>query len=366
MTKPSLLELPPGVQLVYLAEGGANVVYRFVSAVKSPLAAKRDPRKLLSPVAFEAAERFTGKLLRLRKDTAANVPYKEIVQNFNTIVRPLFKADELVDQTLIRLPDGLIHRCNEQLRLAEVSGGRPKKRHGGYLSLTEPFGLLVTDMTTFDEPGSTLAELKPKWLVQSPSAPTTAHRCRTCALREMKNYDASLMGQKEQRSFCPLDLVSETFEDVLRATTFIKGCSDRTRLASILFNNPTLQKLLSHQSAYHKVGLHGPPPQSRETSLDMTLRDCTMYIKVCTYSDTLSKDIVATDVRQQIPKDEKLPVEIRLGDLDLKTGAGGKAEYWRDIEIQLIEGGWYDGLNSTQEASECVLHISPAIQRPTA
>ncbi|KAJ5443797.1 uncharacterized protein N7458_007669 [Penicillium daleae] len=325
MTKPSLLELPPGVQLVYLAEGGANVVYRFVSAVKSPLPAKRSQKAFVS-------------------NTAANVSYKEIMQNFNAIVRPLFRDDELVDQTLIQLPEGLIHRCNEQLRLAETNGERPKKRHGGYLSLTEPFGLLVTDMTTFDEPGSTLAELKPKWLTQSPSAPATAHRCRTCALREMKNCDARSLGQKEQRSFCPLDLVSETFEQVLRVTDFIKGCSDRVRLAHILFRNPTLQKLLSHQKAYHTVGLHGPPAQSRENSLDMTLRDCTMYIK--------------------IPQDEKSPVEIRLGDLDLKTGAGGKAQYWRDLELQLIEGGWYDGFKSTQESCECALQHSSAHQHP--
>lgn len=297
MTKPSLLELPPGVQLVYLAEGGANVVYRFVSAVKSPIATKRDPRQPLSPGAFEAAEPFTGKLLRLRKDTAANVSYKEIMQNFNTTVRPLFKADELVDQTLIQLPEGLVHRCNEQLLLAESNGGRPQKRHGGYLSLTEPFGLLVTDMTTFDDPGSTLAELKPKWLIQSPSAPATALRCRTCALRKMKNYDARSLGQKEQRSFCPLDLVSETFEDVLRATRFIKGCGDRTRLAQILFCNPTLQKLLSHQKTFCKVGLHGPPVQSIETSLDMTLRDCTLYIKV-RISPSHSPIRRMTDIRQ--------------------------------------------------------------------
>lgn len=44
-------------------------------------------------------------------------------------------------------------------------------------------------------------------------------------------------------------------------------------------------------------------------------------------------------------------VEIRLGDLDLKTGAGGKSKYWRDVEINLIDGGWYHG--DSQEASEC-------------
>lgn len=285
MTKPSLLELPPGVQLVYLAEGGANVIYRFVSAPAKSLT--KDLRKLLSPLQIESLEHhtlpafFRGKLLRLRKETAADLSYKDIVQNFNNIVRPLFKPEELVDQTLIRLPDGLIQRCNEQLHIDELNGKRPKKRHGGYLSLNEPFGLLITDMTTADDPSATLAELKPKWLIQSPSAPANAQRCRTCALREMKNHEARRMGQNEQRSFCPLDLVSDHPDNVLRATKFIKGCNDQHRLAKILHRNPTLQKLQSHQKSRNEVGLLGPPALSQDMSLDMTLRDCTMYIKVC-------------------------------------------------------------------------------------
>lgn len=286
MTKPSLLELPVGLQLVYLAEGGANVVYRFVSApVKSAFTVKKEPKRP-PPITIDSIEhcgvpaQFRGKLLRLRKATAADVSYKEIVQSFNTIVRPLFKPEELIDQTLIRLPEGLIQHCNEQLHIAELHGLRPKKRHGGYLCLNEPFGLLITDMTTTDDPGATLAELKPKWLTQSPSAPATARRCRTCALREMKNHEALKLGHKEQRSFCPLDLVSERFENVLRATTFIKGCNDRARLARILFRNPILRNLQSLQKSWQGVGLLGLPEQSRETSLDMTLRDCTMFIKV--------------------------------------------------------------------------------------
>ncbi|KAJ5090312.1 Inositol-pentakisphosphate 2-kinase [Penicillium argentinense] len=332
MTKPSLLELPPGVQLVYLAEGGANVIYRFVPT-KSHLAVKQHPRSPLDPQLLSAA--FGGKLLRLRKETKAAVSYREIVHNFDAKIRPLFHTDELVDQNLIRLPDGLLAHCNELLRLSELNGERPKKRHGGYLCSSEPFGLLITDMTIFNEPGATLAELKPKWLLQSPSAPDTANRCRTCALREMKNYESRRLGLKESRSFCPLDLVSDRFENVLRATTFIKGCNDRARLARILFRNPTLQNIQSRQKSFREVGLLGPSAQSRETSLDMTLRDCTMFIK--------------------IPADEKSPVQIRLGDLDLKTGAGGKAQYWRDLEHQLIDEGWYRGSNPGQEPSECAL-----------
>ncbi|KAJ5643186.1 uncharacterized protein N7484_005693 [Penicillium longicatenatum] len=337
MTNPSLLELPQGVQLVYLAEGGANVIYRFVAApIKSSLVV-REPKRPVSPMIDEPRlpAGFQGKLLRLRKKTAGNISYKEINRNFNTIVRPLFRPEELVDQSLILLPGGLIQRCNEQLVATELSGQRPKKRHGGYLCADEPFGLLITDMTTFDTPGAMLAELKPKWLTQSPSAPPMARRCRTCALREMKNCDARSSGSKEQRSFCPLDLVSGRFEDVLRATTLVKGCNDRTRLAHILFHNPILQRLRSQQTSWAKVGLLGPPALSQKTSLDMTLRDCTMFIK--------------------IPRDRETPVEIRLGDLDLKTGAGGKSTYWRKIELQLLDGGWYAGSNSSQEPSDCAL-----------
>lgn len=262
MTKPSLLELPTGVQLIYLAEGGANVIYRFVNPIDT-----------ISP-------QLQGKLLRLRKETAAGITYKEIARNFDTIIRPLFKSDELVDQTLIRLPDTLLSRCNEQLRAAERDGQRPRKRHGTYLCLTEPFGLLITDMTADDS--SILAELKPKWLNQSPSAPETAHRCRTCALREMKNH-AAFVGVKEQRSFCPLDLVSERYENVLRATGLIRGCTDRSRLAHILFRNPTLLRLQSLQKTEREVGLLGPLAQSRDMSLAMTLRDCTMFVRVSTH-----------------------------------------------------------------------------------
>lgn len=289
MTKPGLLELPPEVQLAYLAEGGANVICRFASAPVKPKG-DRDPKKALRPVPVkldtieqcQVPAQFRGKLLRLRKETTADLSYTEMIQTFNTTIRPLFDPSELVDQTLVRLSDGLIQRCNEHLRIAEVNGTRPKKRHGGYLCTNEPFGLLITDMTAFDDPGATLAEFKPKWLVQSPSAPSNARRCRTCALREMKNHEALRLGQKEQRSFCPLDLISERFEDVFRATAFIKGCKDRSQLARILHRHPTLLKLQSLQKARQEVGLAGPRSLSREISLDMTIRDCSLFIRVCT------------------------------------------------------------------------------------
>ncbi|KAL2007693.1 hypothetical protein VTN00DRAFT_7675 [Thermoascus crustaceus] len=340
MTKPNTLELPPGAKLLYLAEGGANVIYRIVVApVDMPLSSKEYCTAGVPPPTVIGdpclPQQLKGKLLRLRKDTNSGIPYQETARNFDKVIRPLFNPAELVDQTLVRLPKGLVQRCNEQLRADELHGIRPKKRHGVYLSTVEPFGLLVTDMTTYYNPGMCLAELKPKWLLQSPSAPPNSKRCRTCALREMKNHDARKVGAKEERSFCPLDLVSDKFEDVARATRFIKGCHDKARLARLLYRNSTLLKLHAHQKVKKEVGLHGEPAQSREMSIAMTLRDCTMFIKV--------------------PHNEGQPVEIRLGDLDLKTAAGGKAQYWLDIENRLINEGWYSGERKGQEHSECAL-----------
>lgn len=57
-------------------------------------------------------------------------------------------------------------------------------------------------------------------------------------------------------------------------------------------------------------------------------------------------------------------MEIRLGDLDLKTGAGGKAGYWRDLETQLIEQDWYRGSECDQIPSECALHLQRSLPRP--
>lgn len=343
MTKSNFLELPAGVRLVYLAEGRANVVFRFVSASAtlpvSPGNSHNNSDTVPSVNGSSVPDlpvQLRGKLLRLRKEIPSGISYQEITKNFDKVIRPLFSPEELVDQHLVCLPKGLVQHCNDLLRIGEKTGERPHKRHGVYLSVGEPMGLLVTDMTIFEHPGFSLAEFKPKWLLQSPSAPPNSRRCRTCALRDMKNKEAREAGKKEQRSFCPLDLVSDKFEDVLRAARFIKGCRDPVRLARALYRNSTLLKLKAHQAAINDVGLNGPLAQSREKSTAMILRDCTMYIK--------------------LSKDEKGSIEVRLGDLDLKTGAGGKAKYWLDLESRLILEGWYAGAHGGEKYNcECSL-----------
>jgi inositol-pentakisphosphate 2-kinase len=287
MTPAPVLELPAGVQLLYLAEGGANIVYRMLlppvdltsSEVEHYGNGTPPPTEIED---YDPADPFEGKLLRLRKDVKYGIPYEDTARNFDKVLRSQFGPEELVDQRLVRLPAGLVHFCNEQLRASERTGRRPVKRHGVYLSTTEPFGLLITDMTEANHLGSTVAEFKPKWLLQSPSAPSNAKRCRTCALREMKNHKAHKAGLKEERSFCPLDLVSGKMEDVARAVRFIKGCPDKNRLTRTLYRNSTLLKLREYQESRNDVGLAGHPANSTDMSLGMTLRDCTMFIKVRT------------------------------------------------------------------------------------
>jgi inositol-pentakisphosphate 2-kinase len=364
MTQPKLLELPLGAQLVYLAEGGANIIYRIVLPASLPKSSRLGPSSPVANDSFTVPAEFKGKLLRLRKDTPAGVSYQEIVRNFDKNIRPLFKPEELVDQELHYLPKGLVQRCNEQLRAAELTGKRPKQRRGVFLSVTEPFGLLVTDMTSYGNPGTDVAELKPKWLLQSPSAPTGARKCRTCALRDMKNHDARRVGAMETRSFCPLDLVSDKFEHVLRATKFVKGQKDHARLARVLYRNPTLLKLLAHQKNMKDVGNYGPSPSSRDKSLAMTIRDCTMFIKVA-ITHRASGIARGRTNWLQMPRNEKGRVEIRLGDLDLKTASGGKAQYWLDLEHRLINDGWYMGAKGNTLPCDCALQGSRAQSPPS-
>lgn len=271
-------ELPTGIQLIYLAEGGANIVYRILPSPGDIPIGTHSPTEIENLGSL--GRLLEGKLLRLRKDVKHTLPYKENAWNFDRVIRPLFSPDELVDQILVVLPPGLVHQCNEQLRADEEDGKRPPNRHGINLSTTEPFGLLVTDMTSSPISGFTMIEFKPKWLVQSPSAPAKSSRCRTCALREMKNQEARKAGIKEARSFCPLDLISDKIENVHRATQFLKGCHDQSRVTQYLYRNSTILKLRAYQCEMNDVGLYGQPPQSPSMSASMSLRDCTMFFKV--------------------------------------------------------------------------------------
>lgn len=305
----SIPEIGADVRLEYLAEGGANIVYRISlpsqdnkelqpSEIPYYGSSTPPPTEIEDELAMTAdmdtdIDIFTGKLLRLRKNVGFGLPYREIANDFCTTIRPLFERDELVDQVLVRVPPALIQQCNGKLQDSERIGKRPVFRHGIYLAEDEPLGMLITDMTnsstsTTTTTGSmaavTIAELKPKWLIQSPSAPENARRCRTCALRDMKEADRVQVATLQKPAFCPFDLISEKEEGIQRAIQRIfsaNGSSHQTRvIAKALYQHPTLMKLLSLQRLHNEVGLNGPPGDSKVTSLSMTLRDCSIFLKV--------------------------------------------------------------------------------------
>lgn len=51
-------------------------------------------------------------------------------------------------------------------------------------------------------------------------------------------------------------------------------------------------------------------------------------------------------------------IEARLGDLDLKTSSGSKAEYWRSLERKLIDEGWYGATEEDRAQHENFCQLS--------
>ena len=273
--------LPESLVLDYLAEGAANVVYRLsfpeppgqhgtgastaAGSMTPGDGAEEDPhngsivdnqRSGASPAARGDWTRFQNRVLRLRKAVSAGVPIAISARSHGEVFQPLFPPGSLLDQDLVRMPSTIVSRCNARLREDERSGERPDKRHGVYLAEDEAYGILLTDMTPgtegdglrgaceqdaasaldADDPQrprrrrcrtrEVLVEFKSKWLVQSPSAPAGATRCRTCALRAQHNAVRRRQGQQPERSFCPLDLVSV---DKARVDRAVRGVFDQNR-----------------------------------------------------------------------------------------------------------------------------------------
>ncbi len=336
--------LDDGVQLVYLAEGAANVVHRIRSLPLDPSTSadlsfesygpNTPPPTEIEPLQMDP--RFEGKLVRLRKKASSATPVAESQNHFETKIKPLFPSENLVQQILFQPSKNLLKDCNARLREMEIKGARPAKRHDVYLAEDEMYGMLVTDMSCSDD-SSKFFEFKPKWLTQSPSAPRESKRCRTCALRAMKK------GSKP--GLCPLNLMDQN--SIVIAVCHIMGLdpqrlqeysgSERDMLGRIrdfLFKDPLLRRLRQLQMDKDPKGVLKANAISQDFLAAMTLRDCTLYLKVSQGS-----------------------IGARLGDLDLKTGKG-KTEYWKALERQLIEGGWYTATEKEKTVGENLCQLA--------
>jgi inositol-pentakisphosphate 2-kinase len=294
------LSLDSMITLEYLAEGTANVVYRIVAPPPSPSTAadlnfESDGSSHDVPLpseipALRLDPRLEGRLVRLRKDLPSTVPVIESQTYLENLIVPLFTSrfnrGFLVQQILFRPSRDLIRECNAKLREMEAEGSRSRKRHYVYLVEDEDYGTLVTDMSAGTDDYYACVEFKPKWLAQSPSAPAGSKRCRTCALWAMK----STTEENSKSSFCPLNLISGDKVKVTKAVSIITSTpkhSDtltepaRAALVDFLYNSPLLNLLKKLQIEKDPLGVLRADLLDQDFLTAMTLRDCTLFLKVC-------------------------------------------------------------------------------------
>ena len=288
-------------QLEYLAEGAANIVYRVVLPPPSPsISSSLDPETddgfPSTPLPSEIPSlrmdpRLGGRLLRLRKSNTAALPMIECQKNFDSVIRPLFSQENLLERTLFRPSADLIRDLNRRLRQMETYGSRARKRHGAYLVEGETYGTLITDMTSGEDDDSTTVEFKPKWLAQSPSAPAGAKRCRTCALQAMRSSKGVQVGGSShlKSEFCPLSLVSADQNRVAVAADIILGLPESERkeesatrqgLITFLLETTLLQRLRDLQMKLDPIGVLAADVSGKDFLTAMTIRDCSLFLKV--------------------------------------------------------------------------------------
>ncbi|KAI4205593.1 MAG: hypothetical protein LQ350_000372 [Teloschistes chrysophthalmus] len=337
------------IEIEYLAEGAANVVFNIRSKriiiqdddYGQPGTATKDGIPRIDP-------RLKGNLLRLRKDLSSVAPVFESHRHFKERIEPLFPAGSLVDQLLCKITPEFVERCNQELRKHEGYPnddylGRPKKRFDVYLAKNEGYATLITHMGYDEEHAGT--EFKPKWLAQSPSAPPDAKRCRTCALRAMRHAEEGMTPESRRASkdFCPLTLVDDDRVVLSPSLGPILGkcrgapidiADFELQVLPYFHKLPLLKLLRDLQIEKDPKGIFETDPSGLDFMTAMALRDCTFFLKIPNQDNS------------------KACIEARLGDLDLKTPDGNKAQYWKDIEQQLINEGWYTGTENTPATPE--------------
>ncbi|CAD0091181.1 unnamed protein product, partial [Aureobasidium mustum] len=229
-------------RLEYLAEGNANIVYSFKQVANNDI-----------------PHGFRHKLLRLRKDKSFIQPTKSQFATFQQEFVPLFRPENLVEQTLVTLNETVIRDLNRELGEHESTKSRKNLRHGDRLA-TDEYGLLMTDMTA--RHGEFLFEIKPKWLLQSPDAPDGSIRCRTCALRLQRTH-AAAQGAVIPKAggFCPLSLIDDDIQERQRAfKSIIEAQADDLPNDSVVKflsekGYRVLETLRKNQARFDKHGL---------------------------------------------------------------------------------------------------------------
>ncbi|KAL7937581.1 inositol-pentakisphosphate 2-kinase domain-containing protein [Trichoderma chlorosporum] len=311
---PLVSILPRGTKPVRLVgEGAANAVF-----------------EIKLPPGSRVGAQFQGKLLRVAKaPSLGRAPtssdyYLRQQEFFIRQIQPHLGEHAVSQELVVLHKSGIVGDLNAMLR--DMNHLRKPKFQGSFIGQAS-WGFLVEDMRPNGEDGSILIEFKPKWLLQSPSAPKAAIRCRQCAL-ELRNY-LKTPGEKSprpERRPCPIALANpdcpEQVASPFRIAPQLSGLQDDERVQAILdkiIHHKAIRKLRDCQKSLDHVGPLLPP-----TNLDfvvaMTLRDCTCFVLV--------------------PSSDDKDIKLRFGDFDYKDPEK-KFNHWRGTEQDLIEGGFY-------------------------
>jgi len=87
----------------------------------------------------------------------------------------------------------------------------------------------------------------------------------------------------------------------------------------------------------------------------MTLRDCTLFVQIPRERFQIPPEATATTQNPAIGEMRRArEIRIVIADLD-KKDQEIRGEYWRSIEAQLIQGGYYTGQGKTEEEMYCDL-----------
>ncbi|KAI3338930.1 inositol-pentakisphosphate 2-kinase-domain-containing protein [Ustulina deusta] len=306
-----LINSPQKVNFEYVAEGRANAVFS-VWESKDPTAPKG---------------RFEGTLLRVPKATLGVTPcdYETLQEFHEGQVEDRVGRQHLVPQALIQISAevaGILHQKRNKMDESEIRAG---------------YAMLIQDMST--SPGYSVLEFKPKWLAQSPIAPSDAKRCRTCAREAFRNNQKLTKGQVVSVPICPLGLMHENpgivMDTIKRLAPEWTG-RDQKRLADAFEISGILKKLRELQTKGDPDQALLDNPSDPEFGLAMTLRDCSCYVRM--------------------PADVDMDVEIKLADVDKKNWEE-KQTYWQESHWNLVDNGWYmcEEQVDTPILTQCVL-----------
>jgi inositol-pentakisphosphate 2-kinase len=252
-----------------------------------------------------------------------------------------------MEQVLYKLTPEMVDAANKELRqmdqvdlaATQAEGRKVRHQHRRHVYLPsyqeEQYGILMQNL---QGPGiDWLVEFKPKWLVQSPTAPKDSRNCRTCALNASRRRAGKHKGRGDS-GFCPFDLLVGPEEDEIlsRALQNIWPIEAEMARFLVVFREkvqPALRHLQKLEQKHGSVGLDDfQNPAGKDFGVAMAFRDCSVFLALS---------------RRKMNEGGVDVVDVKFADLDLKSTEGGKIQKWATMEQELLDGGWYYNTKGT-------------------